>query len=380
MAEHASAHPRGTFAFGRTLAMGTCRWAPSKRLWPESLAGRALRVAAAGQLGALAAFQLLPGQTLPPVLLILSGLALVLLALNVHLTPARSLGRSLLTPVAVPSTHPPQTIAFDAVTPFTKQAFALDEQAQRLAEIAGSTTRAGRAPSLKTRAWADLMAQVSHEIRTPLNAVIGFSDVMTAEIFGPVGHPRYREYVDHIRESGRALLKSAEDTLALTQLLAEPGAPAQAPIALDLRGVLSESWSYHAGAARLRSVTLALDIEPCIELLGDRRLINPIFLNLFAEAIARAGDGARVTLSAHADGDLAAIEIALDRAQSLRAPGEASLPLSLARALLELQDAFLVELPAGPGTWKAATMMARATQQDFFADRRAAALETAYVS
>jgi K+-sensing histidine kinase KdpD len=224
------------------------------------------------------------------------------------------------------------------------------------------------------------MAQVSHEIRTPLNAVIGFSDVMTAEIFGPVGHPRYREYVDHIRESGRALLKSAEDTLALTQLLAEPGAPAQAPIALDLRGVLSESWSYHAGAARLRSVTLALDIEPCIELLGDRRLINPIFLNLFAEAIARAGDGARVTLSAHADGDLAAIEIALDRAQSLRAPGEASLPLSLARALRELQDAFLVELPAGPGAWKAATMMARATQQDFFADRRAAALETAYAS
>ena len=67
------------------------------------------------------------------------------------------------------------------------------------------------------------MARVSHELRTPLNAVIGFSDVMDSELLGPVGHPRYREYARHIRDSGRELLKSAEDTLAITALLANPG-------------------------------------------------------------------------------------------------------------------------------------------------------------
>ena len=35
---------------------------------------------------------------------------------------------------------------------------------------------------------------MSHELRTPLNAIIGFSEVMTHEMFGPRGQPRYQEY------------------------------------------------------------------------------------------------------------------------------------------------------------------------------------------
>ena len=63
------------------------------------------------------------------------------------------------------------------------------------------------------------MARVNHELRTPLNAVIGFSEVMALEMFGPLGNERYQEYVRHIRDSAGDLLKSAEDTLALTALL-----------------------------------------------------------------------------------------------------------------------------------------------------------------
>ena len=67
--------------------------------------------------------------------------------------------------------------------------------------------------------WADLMSRVNHELRTPLNAVIGFSEVMALEMFGPLGSERYQDYVRYIRESAGELLKSAEDTLALTALL-----------------------------------------------------------------------------------------------------------------------------------------------------------------
>ena len=67
--------------------------------------------------------------------------------------------------------------------------------------------------------WADLMSRINHELRTPLNAVIGFSEVMVLEMFGPLGSERYQEYARYIRDSAGDLLKSAEDTLALTALL-----------------------------------------------------------------------------------------------------------------------------------------------------------------
>ncbi len=57
---------------------------------------------------------------------------------------------------------------------------------------------------------------MSHELRTPLNAMIGFSEVMLRELHGPLGHARYQEYAAHISESGGRLLKSSEDTLAVT--------------------------------------------------------------------------------------------------------------------------------------------------------------------
>src|SRR5687768_10332635 len=76
----------------------------------------------------------------------------------------------------------------------------------------------------QSRAVADLMARVSHELSTPLNAVIGFSDLMGHGLLGPIGHPRYAEYVRHTQESGRELLKWSGDTLVLTALLAMPEA------------------------------------------------------------------------------------------------------------------------------------------------------------
>ncbi len=74
---------------------------------------------------------------------------------------------------------------------------------------------------MRSQLWAELTARMSHELRTPLNAVIGFSDLMGAELFGPLGHDRYRDYTRHIRECSRTLLKCTEDTLALTSSLAK---------------------------------------------------------------------------------------------------------------------------------------------------------------
>jgi PAS domain S-box-containing protein len=65
---------------------------------------------------------------------------------------------------------------------------------------------------------SDFLARVSHEIRTPLNAVIGFSEVMLEERFGPVGSERYRQYLRDIHTSGEHLMSLLNDLLDLSKI------------------------------------------------------------------------------------------------------------------------------------------------------------------
>jgi two-component system, cell cycle sensor histidine kinase PleC len=82
-----------------------------------------------------------------------------------------------------------------------------------LAGLAAEAERARAEARDLARSRAHLVAVLSHDLRTPLNAVIGFSDVMQRELFGPLGHDRYRDYAVHIRDSGEQLLKATEDIL-----------------------------------------------------------------------------------------------------------------------------------------------------------------------
>src|SRR3546814_20162873 len=59
---------------------------------------------------------------------------------------------------------------------------------------------------------------MSHELRSPLNAVIGFSQVMIDELFGPLGTPKYETYVRDIHASGNHLLSVINDILDLAKI------------------------------------------------------------------------------------------------------------------------------------------------------------------
>jgi signal transduction histidine kinase len=59
---------------------------------------------------------------------------------------------------------------------------------------------------------------VSHELRTPLNSILGFSEILSAELYGPLGAPQYKEYADIIRGSGKKLLKLVNQVLEIGHL------------------------------------------------------------------------------------------------------------------------------------------------------------------
>src|SRR6185312_11155600 len=63
------------------------------------------------------------------------------------------------------------------------------------------------------RSKAEFIAHMSHELRTPLNAVIGFSEIIEGQMFGPAGHAKYVEYARDIASAGRGLHGKIGDIL-----------------------------------------------------------------------------------------------------------------------------------------------------------------------
>ena len=217
-----------------------------------------------------------------------------------------------------------------------------------------------------TQAWADLMARISHEIRTPLNAVIGFSHLMEREMFGPLGHPRYASYAAHIKDSGEALLKSAEDTLALSSLLAA-ARPCERPQVSDIASLIGDAWrSLEAQAAR-RGVVLDAPIPAGLDIAGDRRAFRQIILNLMTEGLNRAADASRITVGVRSQGDVLQLCIAAPQPRSSLRDVHPSLEVCVSRALLERLGAQLVTAQdnARPG-WYAMTQFDLCVQDDLF--------------
>ncbi len=59
------------------------------------------------------------------------------------------------------------------------------------------------------------LRMVSHELRTPLNAVIGFSEILSRELYGPLGSPQYAQIV---HDSGLKLLKLVNQIVEIARL------------------------------------------------------------------------------------------------------------------------------------------------------------------
>lgn len=358
--------------------------APAHRL-PVRIA-RALRGRQNRYLAVAAMFQtvalcvtLLTAGTLENVFLIGAGLLLIFAALNVPRDDKAITARFV--PEAAPNDSALPRPARDArrrtasnptattndplppsPLPFIGERMLINADIDRLSRAAA---RLSQMTVARKHPWGELMARVSHELRTPLNAVIGFSDVMNSELLGPVGHPRYREYARHIRDCGRELLKSAEDTLAITCLLDDNTGPSIEP-PMDLMSVVADAWRFYADVAERRGLKLQHAIPEGVEILMERRPMRQVLINLFAEAVVRAEDGGTIGITTAAHGELVQLEVFVRGRPDGESIGEASLSICLARALLEMQGAALVEVDDPHATWRALTMLRRATQDDFF--------------
>lgn len=64
---------------------------------------------------------------------------------------------------------------------------------------------------------SEFLVNLSHELRNPLTSIIGFSEILRDELFGPL-NTRQKEHVVHIWESGHRLLTLIDDILDLSRI------------------------------------------------------------------------------------------------------------------------------------------------------------------
>ena len=214
-------------------------------------------------------------------------------------------------------------------------------------------------------AWARLTAHMSHELRTPLNAVLGFSELMSNEVFGPMGSSCYTGYARDIHTSGRMLLKSAEDALAITALLTAPDRKGQ-PATARLAAALDDAIAFHGPELSTSAVAITASIDSTCEILAEAQTVRQLLINLLADVLSRAAPGARIDVTSHVTSDAADISLTLSGPRRAGPPSAESFPLLLAQTLAELSGARLTCGLAGDGEWRIALRFTPATQPDFF--------------
>ena len=143
---------------------------------------------------------------------------------------------------------------------------------------------------------SDFLARVSHEIRTPLNAIIGFSDMMATERFGPIGHPRYIEYANDIGRSGRHVLDIVNDLLDISKI--EAGEMDLDFTAVGLNDTIAEAVSLVQPQANGQRVIIRTSLSANVpQIVADLRSIKQIALNILSNAIRFTPSGGQIVVS-----------------------------------------------------------------------------------
>ena len=179
----------------------------------------------------------------------------------------------------------------------------LQEELQRRLLIEESLKEAQHRAEAADRAKSEFLANMSHELRTPLNATIGFAELMAQEVRGPLGDPRYREYVDNIKESGEHLLSLINEILDLSKI--EAGKLELDDETFDLALAAAAALRLVTPQAQKMRLLLRSNLpkEPLL-LRGDSRAVKQIISNLLSNAckFSEAGGSVELEVALNASG------------------------------------------------------------------------------
>jgi PAS domain S-box-containing protein len=210
------------------------------------------------------------------------------------------------------------------------------------------------------------LSTMSHELRTPLNAVVGFSDLLSEEHYGPLNARQVR-YVNHIRAGGKHLLRLINDILDLSRI--EAGRLQLTIENVPVRSALSEVIDTMRPLADKKAQTVSQGVASNVVVRADSTRFKQIVMNLLGNAIKFTQEGGKIELKVKELAEIVRVEVcdsgqgiaAEERerifeafyrlGQSARNTEGTGLGLAITRRLVELQGGQLgIESELGKGS------------------------------
>jgi signal transduction histidine kinase len=178
----------------------------------------------------------------------------------------------------------------------------------RLSDELTDALSAQRQAMQAARARKDVLVATSHELRTPLNAILGFSEILSSEMFGPLGHDRYREYARVIHDSGEHLLGLINDLLDYSKL--DAGKLELRTGRVEILRVIVNCVRQIETQASKSQIGISVHVYDGVTgLVGDDKRIHQMLLNLLSNAVKFTPERGEVSVDVFRRADFIGISV-----------------------------------------------------------------------
>ncbi len=144
----------------------------------------------------------------------------------------------------------------------------------------------------------EFLANVSHELRTPLNSILGFSDILSTQLYGNLNQ-KQEEYVNDIKVSATHLLGMINEILDMSKI--EANAMKIVKSTFWISRAVDEACNILMPLAQKKNITLKKDMPADFEVFADYQKIQQILYNLISNAIKYSPENDTVEISVSAD-------------------------------------------------------------------------------
>ena len=169
-------------------------------------------------------------------------------------------------------------------------------------QLEARSHEAEQANRLKT----EFLASMSHELRTPLHTIIGFSELLTEQLEGPLNEKQHR-FVGHISQDARHLLELINQILDISKI--ESGRVELKREAFDFDHCVGEVMAGIRNHAATKNITLENQNKFHEALFADRLRIKEILYNLLNNAVKFTPENGRVWLESGRDGNFLCVSV-----------------------------------------------------------------------